>query len=104
MNHVTLENFSPCVARNMRLLARSRNMALYELQNNVIGDFLAENSSEKIDYEVSCSTEKNRYNAFVDDHVLTMIRHRSSMDRRTNADVVLAALVSFARRHGLDSD
>ncbi|WP_233981891.1 hypothetical protein [Pectobacterium versatile] len=103
MRHVTLECFDAHIANNMKLLARSRNMSLYELQNQIVRSFLIDKMSDKITYEPSFTGEKKRYNAFVDDQVFKMIQDRGEEDQRSNSEIVLAAIVSFARDHGLDT-
>ncbi|MDE9487511.1 hypothetical protein [Xenorhabdus bovienii] len=103
MKHVTLERLSKVIANNLKLLAKSRSLPLYELQNQIVKAFLLKHAETKIRYVPSTHDDKNRYNVFVSDSVFAQIQNRGIEDQKSNAQIVYNAIIFYARVNGLNN-
>ncbi|CNF98486.1 hypothetical protein [Yersinia enterocolitica] len=103
MKHVTLERLSKVIANNLKLLAKSRNLSLYELQNQIVEAFLLKHAETEIRYVPSTHDDKNRYNVFVSNSVFTQILNRGIEAQKSNAEIVYNAIICYARVNGLNN-
>ncbi|UIN19268.1 hypothetical protein [Yersinia ruckeri] len=103
MKHVTLERLSKVIANNLKLLAKSRNLSLYELQNQIVEAFLLKHAETEIRYEPSIHDDKNRYNVFVSNSVFAQIQSRGVKDQKSNAEIAYNAIICYARANGLNN-
>lgn len=106
---ISLKKFGKAMSHNLKLLALSRDLNQYELQNQIVADFLnnpktteelikTKSSDQIIRPELA---DKNHYNVFLRPEVYQLTCALSERFRVPESEIVYAALVVYADKFAL---
>lgn len=101
MKKTALKRFNKTIAHNLRLLALSREQTLYQLQNQIVRDYV-NRRSRKILGEKPAPNDTYSYNVFIEPEVqekASLIAERSNL---TPTEIIFTALMAYAHQHNLD--
>ncbi|MDM2765702.1 hypothetical protein [Citrobacter sp. Cpo150] len=110
---IHFKRFSKVISHNLRLLAMSRDLNLYELHTQIISDYVANKRTiqiQKKDYALygeqqiqntPDTTPEGAYNIFISPEAQQQASELSAKLHVTESDILYSALVSFAREHKL---
>ncbi|WP_303745449.1 hypothetical protein [Enterobacter hormaechei] len=101
---ISLKKFGKAISHNLKLLALSRDLNQYELQNQIVEDFLynpqtteqlirAKATDQMIRPELA---DKNHYNVFLRPDVYQLTSAMSERLKVPESEIVYAALVVYA--------
>ncbi|MCL6336321.1 hypothetical protein EXT65_21245 [Pectobacterium carotovorum subsp. carotovorum] len=97
---ISLKKFSKAISHNLKLLALSRDLNLYELQNQIVAEFISD--MNKLDQLVTPAlADKSHYNVFLGIEVHKLTSALSEQLKVPESEIVYSALVSYADRLAL---
>ena len=91
---IHLKKFSKTISHNLKLLALSREINLYELHSQIIADFV---KSDILPLVVPQETDTVTYNVFVKQEEMDRVSELSSRLKVTESEIFFSALVNFAK-------
>lgn len=97
---IHLKKFSKPISHNLKMLALSREINLYELHSQIISDYVMSETrslAEPQDNDVT-----GGYNIFVDQETLKRVEELSSRLHVPESEIFYSALVTFADKHNLN--
>lgn len=101
MKKTALKRFNKTIAHNLRLLALSRQQTLYQLQNQIVSDYV-NSRNKKISCEKPAINDAYSYNVFIEPDVqekASLLAERSNL---TPTEIIFTALMTYASQHNLD--
>ncbi|EJJ0671701.1 hypothetical protein C3D80_20230 [Cronobacter sakazakii] len=90
---IVLKKFSKIISHNLRLLALSRDLNLYELHDQIVDDFLNDTPEALVEPQ---GTDGHLYNVFVGPEVQQRAAALSAKLNVPESEIVYSALVTFA--------
>lgn len=100
---ISLKKFSRAISHNLKLLALSRDLNLYELQNQIVEEFITVQGDQ---LEAFIKThgqlikpeliDKNHYNVFLEPKVSKLTSTLSEQLKVSESEIVYSALVTYA--------
>ena len=102
MKKTALKRFNKTIAHNLRLVALSREQSLYQLQNQIVSDYLQSRRSRKISCEKPAPNDTYSYNVFIEPEVQAKALEMAERSHVTPTEVIFTALMAYAHQHNLD--
>lgn len=101
MKKTALKRFNKVIAHNLRLLALSRQQTLYQLQNQIVSDYV-NRRSRKISCEKPAPNDAYSYNVFIEPDVQEKASLMAERSNLTPTEIIFTALMTYAYQHNLD--
>ncbi|MBD5760112.1 hypothetical protein [Citrobacter freundii] len=110
---IHFKRFSKVISHNLRLLALSRDLNLYELHTQIISDYVAKKRTlqiqkrgyalygEQQSQDNPDPTPEGAYNIFISPEAQQQASELSAKLHVTESDIFYSALVTFAHEHKL---
>lgn len=98
---IHLKKFSKTISHNLKLLALSREINLYELHSQIIADFV---KSDILPLVVPQETDTVTYNVFVKQEEMDRVSELSNRLKVTESEIFFSALVNFAKEYNLNQE
>ncbi|EOR7867374.1 hypothetical protein FYL99_RS20085 [Escherichia coli] len=98
---IHLKKFSKTISHNLKLLALSREINLYELHGQIIAEYI---KSDILPLTVPLATDKATYNVFVGQEEMKRVEELSHRLHVPESEIFFSALVNFADKHNLSQE
>lgn len=90
---ISLKKFSKTISHNLRLLALSRGLNLYELHDQIVDDYTKQTPSELVKPE---QTDKCHYNVFLGQAVQEQVSALADILKVPESEIIYSALITYA--------